>query len=250
MLPLTGKDVHRFTPPARDGEADAPVYLIATPSPIGRARYRQALIAEGLRYWSRKAFCAAARAWLEEIGPDNLDDLLDVVGGVEALDESEPAGGLDTGDAGEAARDDDEAAARAGLLIKWGEISAMLAEQSPRVAKMAADNKLFLDAAPYIAASMFLQGWENLPATFRRGPDRLVPMELLAELDEADLGAAWLKIMSLMNVTAAQRKNSASPSGPRDTAIPSTTTEPRTAEPRTAEARMAEPGTSTARKRR
>lgn len=237
MLPLTGKDVHRFTPPGREGEADAPVYLIATPTPMGRARYRQAMLAEGLRYWSRTAFCAAARDWLEQIAPENLEELLEVVSGIETLtDETEATSGADPD-----ARPVEPDSERLTLLAKWGELSTMLTEQSPRVAKMAGDNKLFLDMTPYLAASLFVVGWENVPVAFRRGADRLVPMELLGELDEGDLGAVWLKIMSLMDVTAAQRKNSASPSGLHATANPSTTAPaPRTAAP----------GTSTARKSR
>lgn len=233
MLPLTARDKHRVTPAHYEGRADAPVYIVGTPTPIGRARYRHLLITEGLRYWTRPQLLDAARAWLDQVKPENLDALLDTIDAVEGIDRA----------AEDADRDREASEADRSALTEWDEILRTIGAQSPAVAGMLADNKLFGDASPYLAAGMFLEGWENVAQPFRRGADRMVPADLLAEMPEEDVGAIWQTCIDLMQVSGAQRKNSASPSSPRATPTPSQTADDSSrGEPQTAEA-----GTSTER---
>lgn len=229
MLPLTGRDQIRFTPRDKEGQPDAPVYLIGVPTVMGRARYRQALVEEGLRFHARGAFCAAAREWLEQIRPANLDDLRGVVDDFEAAQQQAQSG------EGEIAPE---------ILQRWSELVELLTGQSPRAARMAADNQLYLTMAPYLAAAQFLMGWEHIDLPYRREADGKVALDLLGQLPEQDIGAIWLKILDVLEPSAAQRKNSASPSSSGDSPIPSRAATKRTKKQTAPATSSANPSTS------
>ncbi|MBK3734949.1 hypothetical protein GAY29_17940 [Azospirillum brasilense] len=238
MLPVSTKDVIRFTPvldridilqklqtaadtdeartafagliaKAQD-EADAkpqPVYLLAVPSYLQRAAWRRDVRAAGAMYPGDAELFRALRDDLRACAPVNLDDLLAVVDEAEAASNGEV---------------DPEAVER------LGEIDRLARALGRRYAALEGDREFYLSVSPIIAARHFLLGWEGVKAEDggdapfeRRGG--LTTDETLQHLDERELRAVGVKIIGLMRVGKDQEKNSVSPSQSHDGRKPSPT---------------------------
>jgi hypothetical protein len=195
MLPLSSKAVDRFTPPAREGQADAPVYLIAIPTLTGRARYRRAMSAAGVRIWDRDAMVAAARQSIERGQPENAADLLEICDRFAGLDER-------------AADADPDGAAEIGNL--WRTLALALQDAGGDFAAKTADNEFWWAMAPLQAARCFLIGREDQPA-LKRGMDQMIPEEALQDIPEEDIAAIGWRALALMKPSEQDVKNSASP---------------------------------------
>ncbi|AWJ86321.1 hypothetical protein TSH58p_22665 (plasmid) [Azospirillum sp. TSH58] len=238
MLPVSTKDVIRFTPildqiallgklqaqaetdeqraafadliAKAQGEADAtpqPVYLLAVPSYLQRAAWRRDVRAAGAMYPGDAELFRALRDDLRACAPANLDELLAVV------DEAETAS---IGDV------DPEAVER------LGEIDRIARALGRRYAALEGDREFFLSVSPIIAARHFLLGWEGVKtadgtdASFeRRGG--LTTDETLQHLGERELRSVGAKIIGLMRVGKDQEKNFVSPSQSHDGRKPSPT---------------------------
>ncbi|KAA0579015.1 hypothetical protein FZ983_16965 [Azospirillum sp. B21] len=233
MLPISAKDVVRFTPrvellawlqarldEATDVEqhealerqigkvqdeidaAPQPVYLLAVASHLQRAAFRRDLLATGATYAGDAALYAALREDLEAVAPVNLPELLAIVDEVEAA--GKPA------DAAPEVRD------------RWPGITRVARALGGRFAALEGDQEFYLSVAPIVACRHFLLGWENVDAPFtRRG--NLTTDETLAALEEGEMQAIGFKAMNLMRPTKALEKNSASPSRSASSPRPSRT---------------------------
>jgi hypothetical protein len=216
MPPLSTKAVDRFTPPALEGQAGAPVYLIAIPSLSGKARYRKAMSAAGVRIWDRDAMIAAARESIERCQPENAADLLEICDRFAALDEQSAAA-------------DPEAASE--VHDHWRQLALTLQDAGGDFAAKAADNEFWWAMAPLQAARCFLIGREDQPA-LPRGMDALVPEEALQDIPEEDVAAIGWRALALMKPTEQDVKNSASPQPSPSGQKPSTAaSDPSTAGP-------------------
>lgn len=195
MLPLSKKPI-RFTPRGYEGAENPPTYVLGVPTIAGKAELRRALASAGMRHWGRAEFGQAARNHIEAVRPENAAELIAVLDRVDDLDlQVEP---------------DPDAVAEAER--QWDELLSILATQSPEIARMFGDNLHYRSLSPYLSAALFLRGWENVGAEFRRAADGTVAMELLEELPERHVQEIFIKLNELMFVSRGQEKNSGSPS--------------------------------------
>lgn len=188
----------RFEIPGQDDvpEEARAVYLFRAPTIIDKARFRRAVVAQGVRPIGQAQLRARARAVVTEVfdaadpDRDRLLGLLD-----QAETDPEPIAG------------------------ELEQLGAMLLQTDPDYARMVSDQQFYLDVAPIEAARMFLTGWENVEVEFRRDA-RGVTDAALAALPEAHLLFAGAHALSLFAPTEAEAKNSASPSpGAQEEAI-------------------------------
>lgn len=224
MIPTTKRELLHFTPDDQKDKKRPISYLIGIPTIAGRGLFRRAIVSEGARYWGQKEMSAAAREVLEDVQPDNLDELLALLDRVDAgefeptADDAETAGAPDAAadpnktdyqveQAEELAAGEQKLAREAGAQ-KWAELLEMLSRSAPRIAGMAGDNQHYLSLSPIIAGSLFLRGWENAPQKFVRAKDGLVSVELLDTLPAGHLDLIWLEIAKRMQPSRGEEKNS------------------------------------------
>lgn len=187
-LPTSTKTVDRYIPPFYEGQDDAPVYLLRTPSLIERAAFRRDLRAAGATYSSDEDLFEALREGVRAIDPVNRDELL---ADVDAIAES----GIEN--------------ASGELRARVGEIMRQVRAFYPRFAGLEGDREYFMQVMPIVACRHFLLGWENLDAPFER-KNGLTSDHCLQQLPDRDLYAVGFHALSLMNVSETERKNSES----------------------------------------
>lgn len=227
MLPVSTKDVVRFTPlldqlamlqdlhdqaedhtlrggfvrlieqlQERIAAEPQPVYLLGIASHFQRAAFRRDVLAAGATYPGDATLYAALREDIAAVDPVNLDELLAVIDEVEA-------GQNDTVDPE--------------VLNRMPQIARIARALGGKFAALEGDREYWLSVAPLIACRQLLLGWEGvtgadgLPLPFVRRLDRTAD-ETLAQLDEVELRTVGYKIMNLMRPSAEQKKGFASPS--------------------------------------
>ncbi|MBI1243762.1 MAG: hypothetical protein GC202_02060 [Alphaproteobacteria bacterium] len=166
-----------------------PTYHVRVPSLRARAAWRRDVAQAGARMPSNGDLFEALRAALREVGPANLDELLEKVDHAEAMA------------SGRIERD-------SGLAREVAALETQLMA-SPTYAVLVAARTYWYDVAPVIAASHFLAGWDNvdIPFVSARG---LVPEETLRELPQGHAVEIGFKAISMMAVSGQDAKNSAS----------------------------------------
>ena len=213
-LPTSAKEQHRFTPSdysseAREAEETAtsklrgkkrekrlaeiaarfespPIYLLATPTILERAKWRRSVLATGARWHDDDAMLACLRRGITEtVAPSQEAELLDIVDRFASFDE------------GQAPED---------LAIDFEEIERTVQGAYPAYAGLAADRAYWLSVAPILAAQQFLCGWENIEAPFEQRAG-LVTEECLAAIPEGHVMEVGLKAIELMSPTETQAKN-------------------------------------------
>lgn len=227
MLPVSTKDVIRFTPQLdqlamlqdlrdkaetdtlRDGfdrlieqlreriEAEPqPVYLLGIASHFQRAAFRRDVLAAGATYPGDATMYAALREDVTAVDPVNLEELLGVIDEVEAGQNEDV--------------DPD-------VLNRMPQIARIARALGGRFAALEGDREYWLSVAPLIACRHLLLGWEGVADADGRALPFVRRLnqtadETLARLDEGELRAIGYKIMNLMRPSAEQKKGSASPS--------------------------------------
>jgi hypothetical protein len=213
-LPTSAKEQYRFTPSdytseAREAEEAAanklrgkkreqklaeiaarfetpPVYLIATPTILERAKWRRSVLATGARWHDDDAMVACLKRGIAEVvAPAQETELLDIVDRFAGCEE------------GQAPED---------LAIDFEEIERTVQGACPAYAGLAADRAYWLSVAPILAAQHFLRGWENIDAPFDQRGGQLTE-DCLAMIPEAHVMEVGLKAIELMSPTGDLAKN-------------------------------------------
>lgn len=212
MTVTSARVADRFTPDFARNEVNPPVYTIAIPTLLTRARFRRAVAAEGGRMWTRQAMVDAARREIEAAQPANIAELLTVCDRYEALDDATAP---------------DDASAIAG---DWLNLSAVLQNSAGEFAAKVADNQFWFEVAPLQAARSFLI--EAGDMALRRGSDGLISEESIAAIPESHLVAIGWRAMALMQPSGLDAKNSESPRpSPSAPANSTSASEPQTEAP-------------------
>lgn len=164
------------------------IYTVAPLTIRERAAYRADMAREGARLPMREELLAGLASALKELAPENLPDLLAVIGRAEAalVDGAEPLSAAD------------EDALR---------VMESAARKVPAYGAMLSDQVLWFSLMPLVTARHALRGWNSdlLPPFARvRG---LVPDELLEECGEEDLSIIASAAIEMMQVTKVQEKN-------------------------------------------
>jgi hypothetical protein len=236
MIPTSAKGLHRFTPDSVKSLPSPPVYLLQIPTRALRHIYDRELIAAGVTHYHVTALYARAREVVAKLDIDNRDDILALISRLTAR-------ALVTD--GDGADDDAqvEADQQANDLADWRGIDMMVRDVDPQLRRMVAANRFYMNMAPIIAARVFVAGWENRAAAFKRGPDDLMDEALTESIGDDELNELWLEIMTLMRPKDADVKNSESrPPLPPDQAT-STAAKPRQTAARGKSAGTATPAT-------
>lgn len=212
--PVSCKDIHRFTPSdylnevreTREAAAaklrgkkreaalaeiaaefeSPPVYLIATPTILERAKWRRSVLATGARWHDDEAMVACLKRGIGEVvSPDLHPGLLDIVNRFAEFEE------------GQAPED---------VAAEFAEIERSVQGAYPPYAGLAADRAYWLSVAPILAAQQFLTGWENVEAPFEHRAS-LVTEDCLVAIPETHVMEIGLKAIEFMSPTEAQAKN-------------------------------------------
>lgn len=211
MLPISAKDTVRFTPADLDGQAGAPVYIIAVPTMMGRAAWRRDVAAQGAKYPTDSERFAIMRRGVEELADDaQRGRLLDVIATAAAERDDRPR----------------ELIADSPDLAKLHDI---LRANHPPYATFVSERQYWLEVAPIMAARRFLRGWENVfsfgasaapgsapgardaQALVFRLEHGVVPDDLLDEMDPVHVDRIGWRAIGLLTLGRSAEKNSASP---------------------------------------
>jgi len=213
-LPTSAKERYRFTPSdytneTREAEEVAanklrgkkreqrlaeiasrfenpPVYLLATPTILERAKWRRSVLATGARWHDDGAMVACLKRGITEVvAPDQQSGLLDIV---------------------ERFADCEEGQAPEDLARDFEEIEHVVQGAYPAYAGLAADRAYWLSVAPILAAQQFLRGWENVEASFEQRAGQLIE-DCLAMISETHVMEIGLKAIELMSPTGDLAKN-------------------------------------------
>jgi hypothetical protein len=163
-----------------------PIYLLATPTILERAKWRRSVLATGARWHDDDAMVACLKRGIAEVvAPAQETDLLDLIDRFASYGE-----GL----------------APADLAINFEEIERTIQSAYPAYAGLAADRAYWLSVAPITAAQHFLRGWENIGTPFEQRAGQLTE-DCLALIPEAHIMEVGLKAIELMAPTADMAKN-------------------------------------------
>ncbi|WP_380873594.1 hypothetical protein ACFB49_42520 [Sphingomonas sp. DBB INV C78] len=156
-----------FTPKWREGSESPPVFIIRVGDVIERGMLEASLAGE---YNARSVYTYE----LIQAFQDGVNHLL-------AGDPEQ-----DTLIALSSAERDGEQVAPADkqLLLRAREV---MMEHWPEYQRLVATGARRTQIAPIVAFRRFCVGWENVGVDFARGPDGMIPMSLLADLDATDL---------------------------------------------------------------
>jgi hypothetical protein len=218
------KQIARFTPQdlrnADDSPQEgAPVYLIAPPSVMTKARWRSEVASSGAVMPSDSEVFQTLRVGVREIVADHMqEDLLALIDQWEdATNEDEPdyeKEGLDpVWAAGEKER-------RKQLEKRVNFFRNEMRSKYPPYAQKMADQQFYMEIAPYLAAKHFLAGWENVDAEFRQVNGR-VPDEVLESIPPEHVFWIGIHAMGMQRPTRADEKNSAGASASEKNPKPS-----------------------------
>lgn len=207
-----------FTPSSEERKPEAAriVYYLKVPTVADKPAYRHAVIVAGGRTYRDIEMFAAQLVELAAImcDPADAEQLAELKAVIEARMEAivEYSARYQ---AGEFETDAELVAAHAELLgapdPRLGEIERAVMAGSAKYAGMCADRTVYPEIAGIVAARMFLTGWDNIDAAFKRRFGAQVGDDMLQHVEAAHLIEIGRKIGSLIDVTSAKRKNSQSP---------------------------------------
>ncbi len=206
---LNGSKPVPYVPPGQDDvpEDQRVAYQLRVPSYYDRAAYKRSCLAKGAVFHANSKIFATAREGIAAILLDPDDP--DRIHAEGLLDTAEVADGDD-----DVELDDETAAALPNL-------EAVLRQHYEPYAQLLADRAHWMEIAPFEAARMFVDGWENIDVPFRRSLDG-VPVELLDALPRVHIALVGFEIMGLMRPSELEAKNSESPSSSQSSTKTST----------------------------
>jgi hypothetical protein len=149
-VPLSAGDIESYTPPSLQSVVPTPTFRFRPPAEGDLNRYHHILQTEGIRFFNQEALRAETFRTLEENwSPDVYEQekakLNDIFARMDQGIEVTP----------------DERIAIAELTMRCMDVS-------PLLRRMNADNLRYGDQSPVIAVGMFVVGWSNIDAPFKR----------------------------------------------------------------------------------
>lgn len=189
MLPISTKELHRFTPKSCEGMDRPPVYLLAVPTLAGRGEYRRQMALAGAANPPQEVLLRhLADAVRGVVAEDQRADLLALIARAQAAEELDP--------------DDAQ---------RLTDLERQLLPFHPPLAAAVADRLYHNELLPLVACKCFLRGVENVPVPFETAGGRVTD-DTLAALDQNHLHEAGWAAFALMFVPRGQEKNSERPS--------------------------------------
>jgi len=222
--------------------ASARVYKLATPTTIGRIRFRRMIAEAGGRHYGTIPMLGAMRASIEKVfgsGEPSRSSSEAVAQKNEARDALTAAvdaqrtrilefwtdagngkfDALETGTAEPALLE--EFRTRQLAIVEGANGLAntqrILIDADPGFAAMVADEDAFPLIRGIVAAQLFMVSWSGIEGECSKGPDALLSEDSLARIPESDLPAIGAKAEAMMALDKAQKKASVSPA-PGDSA--------------------------------
>lgn len=219
MLPISTKELVRFTPDALKEREEAPVFLLKVPTVRENMTFTRVLLEEGLIYPSDAEYIEAMRGAITGcVADDEQAALLEIVDEFEAAVETPARAGEDEPDEAEIER-------RADLSARINEITATLRPHWQPLARIIANRVHFAQMAPYLRAQMFLMKIDGKPP-LKRNFGRLSD-DFMNAIEErygpGTVAAIGNRIVELMQPTESEKK--ASPLPPPSPPDPETSTE-------------------------
>ncbi len=201
MLPISAKPLQRLEIRPDDGPVQA-VYFVKPATLLERSAWRRAVYAQGAQYASDLDLLEALRREVEALGLANAESLLARIDEVATLD----------------------AAERGKAMATLEPIAGPIRRAGGEFAALEAQRTYWAEVAPAIAAARFLRAREidGKSVSFPRQGDEVASEELEA-LPETHVYAIGWYAISLMRLSEAAEKNSASPSPSQQTPLPSET---------------------------
>lgn len=196
MAATSTTEAERFTPSWREGEADAPVYLIRA----GGVIERDALEAELAGTYR------APKAHLPEIRQARREGVLRLLADDPELDRVIELIDRETADG----EDPDPPSPEDQRLLT--EIHAILAEHWPDYRDLMGQIARRQELLPTLAFRRFVVGWENVSAPFTRDRQGMVSDASLRALDPLEMKVAGLRAYTRLYPETDAEKNSAPPS--------------------------------------
>lgn len=226
ILPISGQDRVRFTPPSAENDDPKPVYILAVPTVREQAALTRDLAVEGLEYPSDERLTHLAEQGIGEIvDEDQRPQLMEIAAqyrdllarapeaegeAVEGTVETRP----DDADPGEVIDEGSAPDPDAELKAEYLQIEEFMAAHYRPYREAMALRGQFIAVAPYLIAARYLRGWDGLGVPFRRGAAG-VPDDLLAQLPPGHLIEIMVEVNRLSHLGRAERGNSRSPSRSR-----------------------------------
>lgn len=191
-LPVSAGNLIPFTPEHyAEGDAKAPIYLLARPTPFLRADIRADMTRMGVTPVHKSQFRRALRTALPLfLEGEALKQSLADIDTVEAADVENPENTPDLVQA----------------IIRVEGLGLVALVHSEEYAELSALSTRWWDVYCILAARYALRGWENVSAKFIRRRRAVIDEALLA-IPPQDLKAIGAKVVSLMHVSEDQRKN-------------------------------------------
>lgn len=208
-------------PVALQPREGGPTYLLRVPRVADRAAYRREVAAAGGRQWGHLTLIEDVKATVERLLPGE-DDRPEREARVAELD-AYAQGVRDAFEAWQADRSTENREALTDALrtsARVDEIVGIVRSVDSASARKIADNEVYPQIAGLVAARMFLVGWRDLPAPFRRSAFGLDDA-LLDQVPTDDLVAIGQRVAELLEPPQDRLGNSASASGGSSTPTPS-----------------------------
>lgn len=193
MLPVSAKDLIRFTPPGCDGEKP-PVYLIEVPTYLTRPLLDRTLAERGLSPTPNAELRAAMEEGIRLLVEDRQRDEL-----------------LALAAAYWDAADENPLNVPPEIARPYADVESQLLPSLPEYRRLVAARAYFFAMYPLVACECFLKGVENVAVDFRLGGG-LVSRKTMEALDPAHAEAVGWRALTDTYLTKEQEKNSASPS--------------------------------------
>lgn len=194
MITTSKKTLRRFTPESVREQEGAPVFILAAPSILDKARFRQSLATLGTRWVDDKALYRIMRKGIETVvDPDQRGMCLEAMDSFEAAEDK---------------AEDQE------LAEKIIEIQDALRGSYSPYAKAEADRGYWLSVAPVVAFQHFVKGWEGIKQGYSSQAG-LVTDEALSGIDESLITAVGVEILNSFSPSKDEEKNSEPPSTSR-----------------------------------
>lgn len=153
-LPISAKELIRFTPRAYHAAAEKPVYLIAAPTLATTPAYDREVMEAGAIRISEEKTRSALR--------DAVNALLDGDSKEEALKDLDLVAELRDRQASDGAFTDDEKKQLVRLVTRLAELGEWAATRWPPYSELVAQEDYWFRMSRIIAARHFLRGWEGV----------------------------------------------------------------------------------------
>jgi len=188
LIPISSKDIIRFTPSAYKDDPAAPVYILSVPTIAGKAKFHREMAVNGCKFHSDEEFIQMLREGVNAV-----------------IEESQRASVLETIDVYDLYRKEKKESA-ADLALEIANIEKTILQHYQPYAELNADRNFYFSMYPIILTSLFLKGWENKEPAFKKTGDH-ISEESINAISAGDLNEIGMKLMELMSPSGKTEKN-------------------------------------------